>query len=89
MPGESRFHSLIKENLKKKTIAFGMEPLDGNISIEPIGKIVQKIITYKGIVIKGSEGRFRLKTNENMLNMALNSGLGSKNSQGFGCITKI
>ncbi|NLY18305.1 MAG: CRISPR-associated endoribonuclease Cas6 [Clostridiaceae bacterium] len=89
MPGEAKFKSLIQENLRKKTIAFGLDPQDGILNIEPIGRIEQKIITYKGFIIKGSEGKFKLKANENLINMALNSGLGSKNSQGFGCIIRI
>lgn len=89
IPGETKFNSLVQENLRKKTIAFGLDPQDGIINIEPIGKIEQKIITYKGYIIKGSEGKFKLKSNENLINMALNSGLGSKNSQGFGCIIRI
>lgn len=89
MPGESKFNSLIQENLRKKTIAFGFDPQDGILSIEPVGRIEQKIVTYKGFIIKGSEGKFKLKSNENLIDMALNSGLGSKNSQGFGCIIRV
>ncbi len=88
MPREPKYNSLIEENLKKKCIAFGNELTDGKIEITPAGNIRQKILTYKGFTIKGCEGLLKLKGSSDMIRMALDAGLGSKNSQGFGCIRK-
>lgn len=44
------------------------------------------IIKYKGTVIKGYSGDFILKGNPELIKLAYDTGLGSKNSQGFGCI---
>jgi CRISPR-associated endoribonuclease Cas6 len=89
VPHEPKFEPLIVENLKKKITAFGRDASDCVMEIKPVGTFKQKIVTYKGFTIKGSEGKFKLKGSENMLNMALNAGMGAKNSQGFGCVIKI
>lgn len=86
MPGDPKFESLIAANLTKKLIAYGQAPENSMIELKPIGSIEQKIVSYKGFIIKGSEGRFLLKGSKNVVNIALNSGLGAKNSQGFGFI---
>lgn len=87
-PREPKFEPLVVENLKKKVTAFGQDASDSTMEIRPVGRTRQKVITYKGFVIKGSEGIFKLKGSEDMLSMALNAGLGAKNSQGFGCVTE-
>jgi len=43
-------------------------------------------VKYKGTVIKGWMGIYRLKGAVSLLKMALDAGLGAKNSQGFGCV---
>lgn len=88
-PFESEFSDLIKQNLIKKYAAFyGTEPKSKEFSIEllNIKKPKQSIVLYKNTVIKGWNGEFLLKGSLELLNMAYNSGLGSKNSQGFGYI---
>lgn len=89
VPGEPKFVPLVVGNLKKKIMAFGQDAASSFLEIKPIGRTTQKIITYKGFVIKGSEGIFTLKGSQDMLGMALNAGLGAKNSQGFGCVVKV
>ena len=61
VPGEPKFVPLVVGNLKKKIMAFGQDAASSFLEIKPIGRTTQKIITYKGFVIKGSEGIFTLK----------------------------
>jgi len=54
-----------------------------------MGKNRLHVLTYKGTLIKGYSGRFVLEGDQNLIELALSSGLGSKNSQGFGYIKLI
>lgn len=86
-PKEHEFSELLRENLIKKYIAYyKQEPKDKTLNIEPIGKLKESILTYKGFIIKGWNGEFRLKGSKELIEVALSAGLGSKNSQGMGCI---
>lgn len=89
-PHEKEFQQLVSENLKKKYKAFyGKNAEDIDFSIQPAGRMKQHVINYKGIIIKAYSGKFVLSGNQQLLQLALQSGLGSKNSQGFGCIRMI
>lgn len=41
---------------------------------------------YKGFIVKSYSGRLFLEGPRSLLQMAVAAGLGSKNSQGFGCV---
>lgn len=87
-PFESEFSELLEGNLKKKYEAlYRSEPNGLSFSIEPIGvsKRDEKIIDYKGTVIKSWMGRYRLSGSLELMKLAYDTGLGAKNSQGFGC----
>lgn len=87
-PFEKEFSQLLEENLRKKYKAlYQMEPDGLSFSIEPlgIGKKHEKIIDYKGTVIKGWMGKYKLKGSPELIKLAYDTGLGAKNSQGFGC----
>lgn len=91
-PMEEEFEQLIGSNLEKKYIAFfNKTPLDNNLKITPIKnqKLKESIVLYKSTVIKGWNGEFILEGSEELIRMAYDAGLGSKNSQGFGCIELI
>lgn len=87
-PYEKEFSILIRENLIKKYISYyEIEPENTYLEIVSYNKkIKQSILNYKGFIIKGWNGEFVLKGSKELIDMALSSGLGSKNSQGFGCI---
>ena len=88
-PYEREFKDLIRENLIKKYRAiFENEPFDNRFTIEPLNKhrLRENILIYKNTVIKGWQGEFNIKGSRELLKIAYNSGIGSKNSQGFGCI---
>lgn len=90
-PFEKEFEEMIRNNLIKKFEAInGHYPDNDKISIKAVGnsKLKEKMLIYKGIVIKGWNGEFVLEGSKELINIAYNSGLGSKNSQGFGFIEK-
>lgn len=90
-PFESEFSELIRKNLiKKYNAAYGVRPENCDFSIEAVhnSKLKEKVLVYKKTVIKGWTGEFILKGSKELINMGYNSGFGSKNSQGFGCVEK-
>jgi CRISPR-associated endoribonuclease Cas6 len=89
-PGEEDFRRIAEENLRKKFRAYtGTEPPAGEIEIFPKSQPRLHIIKYKGFIIKGYTGNILIKGPNELIQMAVDSGLGSKNSQGFGCVKII
>lgn len=90
-PYSSDFKKLIEENLKRKASALGIVIKNNNFYIEPYGitEKNEKLLFYKDIIIKGWTGYFILKGETQLLKLALNSGLGAKNAQGFGMILSV
>ena len=85
-PGEREFNRLVEENLKKKYQAFHYQaPPASEIRIKCLKPPRLHLIKYKNYVIKGYSGLLSLHGPQSLLQMALNAGLGSKNSMGFGC----
>jgi len=90
-PYSSDFKKLIEENLRRKASALDIEIKNNNLYIEPYGitEKNEKLLFYKDIIIKGWTGYFILKGDPQLLKLALNSGLGAKNAQGFGMILSV
>lgn len=91
-PFEPRFQELIQANLTKKYwLIFGRQAEEEGFSIEPLSVSEKdfKVVKYKGTIIKGWMGTYRLRGDPQLLEVALNAGLGAKNSQGFGCCELI
>lgn len=85
-PGESDFSRLVKENLNKKYQALYGEALPkGEIRIKPLHQPKLRIIKYKNFIIKGYSGLFSMSGPASLLQVAIDAGLGAKNSMGFGC----
>ncbi|MBS4535598.1 CRISPR-associated endoribonuclease Cas6 [Clostridium sp. D2Q-14] len=84
-PGEALFDELIYENLKKKyNVVYNEEINNEDFNILP--KRTYPVITrYKGFIIKGWLGEFKVRGDKKLLKLAYDTGFGSKNSQGFGC----
>jgi CRISPR-associated endoribonuclease Cas6 len=86
-PESNEFKRIVTENLKKKYIStYKEKALDGDIAIEVLGKSKQSILKYKGFVFKGSTGRLKLKGPKELLQIAVDAGIGSRNSMGSGLI---
>lgn len=82
-PYEKEFSKLINLNARKKHLLLTGKNLKTSISIEPL-KVKESIILYKNTIIKGWIGLFTLKGDERIIKTVYDTGLGSKNSQGFG-----
>lgn len=87
-PFERDFEKLILENLNKKLRALKGITAEGKGSIRPhkVSSKNQRVVFYKNTVIKGWDGIFELSLPEELFGLAFETGLGAKNSQGFGCI---
>lgn len=86
-PGDPDYDSMITANLKKKYKAcYGTDAPEGNVYVQARGTVKMNLLQYKGTVIKGYSGTLQLEGPKELLQIAVDAGLGSKNSQGFGCI---
>lgn len=91
-PFEKEFSQLIQKNLVKKYRAFyDTLPASDEFKISPVkvNKGSEKIIRYtpkKGpdTIIKGWMGIYKIEGNPELIALAYDAGIGSKNSQGFG-----
>jgi|YelNatPaOPRAMG01_1025707.scaffolds.fasta_scaffold00887_16 CRISPR-associated endoribonuclease Cas6 len=90
-PHDPEFNELILFNLLRKYRAITGKKLflDEKSYIKPlrIGPH-ENIVFYKDTIIKGWSGIFELALPQELFSLAFACGLGSKNSQGFGCIAK-
>ncbi|MBB6063333.1 CRISPR-associated endoribonuclease Cas6 [Thermosipho japonicus] len=91
-PFESEFAELINLNIKNKWEAFYKERLDKDIEIVPLfdDERYKSVVYYgfgeKRFVIEGWKGSYLLKGDKEILSFVYDTGLGSKNSQGFGFV---
>jgi len=92
MPKESDYDEMITKNLLNKYQAICGNPLEMNqkcVHVEPLRRGRCIIVNYKNFIIKGYSGMVRLTGPAALLQVAIDCGLGSKNSQGFGCVEVI
>ncbi len=85
-PDEAQFQKQINENFRRKYEAYTGITVTDDICIEsnrihPKDKYVTK---YKGFYINGWKGQYTLRGKRQYLDFLYQTGLGSKNSQGFG-----
>ncbi|NME96473.1 CRISPR-associated endoribonuclease Cas6 [Clostridium cochlearium] len=88
-PYEEEFNELIRNNLINKYKAlYNKFPQNDSFDIKLLSTREPKesVLNYKGTIIKGWNGEFLIKGSKELLQIAYDAGLGSKNSQGFGCI---
>ncbi len=89
-PTEKEFSELITRNLNKKYHLLNkgdnMPDLQPPVSIKPLIRPKEVITSFKGTVIKGYIGKFKIIGNKELILTGYRCGLGSKNSAGFGMI---
>ena len=92
-PYESEFSQLIESNLKKKYSLIHDREADESqtVSIKPVkvDKRSEKILNYKGTVIRAWRGVYSIEGDPELIRAGYDAGLGSKNPQGFGCFRFI
>jgi CRISPR-associated endoribonuclease Cas6 len=85
-PENEEFCQSVEKNLISKYEAFyGYKPC-GAVSLEPVAVVPEdKCVTkYKGWYITGYRGQYRLSAPPDVIDFAYHTGLGVKNSAGFG-----
>ena len=85
-PGDFYFSDQVEQNFMRKYQAYyGVKPESG-ISLQPVEvSYGDKCVTkYKNFYISGWKGIYRLSGERKYLDFLYQTGLGSKNSQGFG-----
>lgn len=90
-PFENEFYELLRINiLKKYRIIYGRD-YDGDFEITPakVKKEYMRKVFFDKTFIIGYDGQFYIRADKDMLKVALECGLGVKNSAGFGCIMKV
>jgi len=91
-PAEAEFKTQVENNLRKKAEALGiLGSTEKAIRLECVRTQArdQKVVFYDRTVIKGWMGTFELSGDPTMLALALDAGIGAKNSQGFGMLQVI
>ena len=85
-PEDEKFSKLVKDNFFRKYQAYSGVIPEGEIEILPM-KVTEKdkfITRYKKTYINGWNGEYLLKGPRKYLDFLYQTGIGSKNSQGFG-----
>ncbi len=77
---------MINENLKRKLKIFCDEDIIEFSNINNIKKVITK---YKGFIIEAYNFSATIKAPKEVLSLIYDSGLGDRNSYGFGMIEKI
>lgn len=89
-PGEREFERQLGGNLQKKYIAcYNKMPPDDEVKVRLLNRPKQNLVTYKNTIIKGYTCRLNLSGPWELLQIAVDAGIGAKNSQGFGCCRPI
>ncbi|WP_286887513.1 CRISPR-associated endoribonuclease Cas6 [Aneurinibacillus sp. UBA3580] len=86
-PKEDDFQSIVINNLLRKgRLLYGENTPFQPITIRPVCKYKQHVVMYKQTIIKGYSGKFLLKGDQRLLQVAIDAALGSKNAMGFGLV---
>lgn len=87
-PHDAAFASYVRENARRKFTAYvGHEPDLTGFDIVPLEERDRPAtINFKGTMIRGYTGRFRLSGQADLLRFLYDAGVGSKNSEGCGMI---
>jgi CRISPR-associated endoribonuclease Cas6 len=87
-PWSKEFGNAIKLNIETKLHAININDVNIPFNITPNNmknSFDEKIIYFKDTLIKGYNGIFTIRTNSNIMKLIYYAGIGSKNSEGFGC----
>lgn len=89
-PNQEEFKILLEKNLYKKyEVIFGKKYEGGGINFS-FCDFKKNITNYKGFIIEAYFiNKILIEGDDRLLKVALNNGLGSKNSQGFGMIISV
>lgn len=85
-PLQEEFYALIRANTKRKWTSCNDSDITRSFSVEPVegSRFIKRATRFKDTYITAWHGSFILRGEPRVLNFLYNTGLGSKNSQGFG-----
>ena len=84
-PAEEKFYVRICNNLSRKYESITGMPADA-VCVRPESEFRKTVTRYKGFLLTGYTGKIGVKASIQMLEFIYNTGLGEKNSQGFGFV---
>ena len=88
-PEDEGFEQAVNVNLYHKyTAVFGTEP-PSVLSVSPLAAPKKVVTKFKGIWITAYHSRLMLSSHPDVIDLLYNTGLGSKNSQGFGMFEPV
>lgn len=91
-PWDERFSIMLNDNFQRKYLSLYGSPADTNISVEPL-KVSERdkyVTTFKEhTLITAWKGIYQLKGSPQAINFLFDTGLGDRNSQGFGIFDYI
>ena len=85
-PTDPEWKKRIEENSRKKYAHYFGKDYTGNLNILDIRKMSTKRINVGGQSWRAANAEFTLKAEPDMLRFLWDTGIGTKNSQGFGCL---
>lgn len=88
-PTENDFSEMIRQNLIRKYISYHeTEPENTEFVIKPYNREkLRRIETrYNGTIIRAWRGSYQIAGSQELIKMALLSGIGDRNGTGFGCV---
>lgn len=90
-PGDYKFGEEVNNNLKRKWKAFYQEDCPYNLKFEPSknSEYKKQVLIVKNTVVEGYSGTFSIEGEPEFLELGLLSGLGSRNSGGFGMVEVV
>lgn len=90
-PDEPAFYQSIVENAKRKWLSFSDDASKFSLSVSPVPNTTfsKRATAFKETFITAWHGNFILEGNPEILSFLFQTGLGSKNSQGFGLFDVI
>ena len=90
-PHEKEFSEFINENLRKKWFSLYQKDCPYNLKISPVNIKYNKERkrNFKGTIIKGWSGHFYLEGDKELIELAFDAGLGSRNSAGWGMVELV
>jgi CRISPR-associated endoribonuclease Cas6 len=86
-PNEPEFSALISENIRKKYMLINGVFPQSSLAIAPVffnDRKNRAVVYFKGIRVEAWSGVFKLMGDQSLIKIAYDTGLGSKNPQGFG-----
>ncbi|RZI52324.1 CRISPR-associated endoribonuclease Cas6 [Aeribacillus pallidus] len=90
-PYDEAFPHLVELNFRNKYEAYYGDPPQERLFIEPlhVTKRHKVVTTFKNYYITAWQGRYRLRSSPKYLTFLLQTGIGGRNSQGFGMFRVI